>query len=66
MRGSVLLYSGKAADSGGARHKGGETLLKKISTLALCLMLLLTLTACAAIGRYAGQTAGQTIWRFLI
>ena len=33
--------------------------MKKISTLALCLMLLLTLTACAAIGRYAGQTAGQ-------
>lgn len=33
--------------------------MKKISTLALCLMLLLTLTACAAIGRYAGKTAGQ-------
>lgn len=28
--------------------------MKKISTLALCLMLLLTLTACAAIGRYTG------------
>ena len=61
MRGSVLLYFGKADSFAGARHKGGETLMKKISTLALCLMLLLTLTACALRGSAAGITTELTL-----